>query len=1022
MQKIIKIAGLVFICALIFTSAASAQISITPNNSVNVFTDRVEFTIGYFGNVSTIQYKVLDQKNAVVLENSYARQSLMTINLPLSGYGNYTLEVYANEGDTASVPFTRIKGQAAVGGVRVVGMNNHFAQQKGILEINMDLMSKAGVSWIRDEYSWTSVEKSKGVYTFPAHLDNYVNAAKAKGMKVLLCLEYGNPMYDGGGAPYTEIGRLAYANYVKAVIEHLRGKVDAVEIWNEWSGNFGTGSIVGNSPMYYAELLKVVYPIVKQAAPEVLVVAGATHNEGTDWFKGMFEAGGYHYFDVLSYHPYNYPDDPETVSAKGSIEQNMLINSNLLKEYGGVKPIWLTEYGWPTGTNEAAVTESQQAAYMVRTYTMGMAYGIEGIFWYDFQNDGNTESDREHNFGIIRSTTANVPNSPKPSYIALAQFSSMLNGAEFVKEYRISKNTYCYRFYNATDQEDVVVLYNIHGTVDLTLSGGTAAMNVYDMYGNSIKPTSLSGEPIYLVGKNFSPSNITTSFRKAVKATLAINSLFDGIRGAYTGIAVNDGWPIRENGGFLSFDVTDSYMYGGVNQIEMSVRYLDSGNGSFKIEYDAASMRGKAETQEVELTNTGVMKTVKFIIDDARFANNLLEKDFRIVSTSEQTVIISEISVEKVVNKELSRVSAKLSDIAQFTNLTVWTSGQLNRERYEQIGDRTCWMTDIANGFDYLICDIDDSVLYDGSYAIVVNIEYFDKGVGKFRVQYGASNGNRFQNAGSTVSLRNTGTWKTARISISDAACLNNTNNGDFRIYITNEDVRFGSISVEHPQSTTAEKLIALYNPQTHEIEIAGLVNGTVSLTTDTKVGIQILRPGKTENDLIDFNTDNASLDFIYLGQINADKSGYFRQIFRQELSDGRYLVRVRMPGSQNVVTYCLNYFNSYEFSQITFTDRSLTPVNSLADLDYLQANITFLSGSANANVCIAMAVYNENNKMIAVNFSSEQTKAFVGNEIIVGVELNKNIINSNCTVKLFSLNNLNELRALCKEAATYGF
>lgn len=85
--------------------------------------------------------------------------------------------------------------------------------------------------------------------------------------------------------------------------------------------------------------------------------------------------------------------------------------------------VWVTEIGWNSTTN----LDIEQAAYLARTYLLSRRhYMSPGVFWYDFQNDGDTPDNIEHNFGLLRSDF-----SPKPSYQAAAVVASLLKNYTF---------------------------------------------------------------------------------------------------------------------------------------------------------------------------------------------------------------------------------------------------------------------------------------------------------------------------------------------------------------------------------------------------------------------------------------------------------------------------------------------------------------------------------------------------------------------------------------------------------------
>ena len=80
-----------------------------------------------------------------------------------------------------------------------VGVNTHFAQSKGIISENLNMIANAGVTHIRDIIRWADVEKQRGEYSLPDM--TYLDEANKRKLNVLLILAYGNPLYENGDKP-----------------------------------------------------------------------------------------------------------------------------------------------------------------------------------------------------------------------------------------------------------------------------------------------------------------------------------------------------------------------------------------------------------------------------------------------------------------------------------------------------------------------------------------------------------------------------------------------------------------------------------------------------------------------------------------------------------------------------------------------------------------------------------------------------------------------------------------------------
>lgn len=965
-------------------------------------------------------YRVMREEE-VCYQNTVEYEDAMTVTLPEIPVGVYTLwaEVYGQEEKIASknVEFSYVKTGKNAGLDGIFGVCTHFAQNKGDVDISSGLLENSGVEWIRDECTWGNVEKQRGVYTIPAKTDDYVNKALSKGIKTFMLLDYGNSLYDEGGAPYTPAGRKAFANYAKAVAEHFKGRITTYEIWNEWSG--GMGNPKNQSAAVYAELLKVVYPVLKSVDPNIRVIAGATHNEGTEWFREMLEAGAYDYFDGISYHPYCYPQNPDTKDYKGNIEDNYTINMNLLKKYGGEKPIWLTEFGWHTATGNGGVSEAQQAAYMARSYVSGMAYGVDKIFWYDFQDDGVNSSDREHNFGLVRCwQNTTTPYAAKPGYAALAAMTGMLSGAEFVKEYRPTPSIRVYQFYRRSDNKDVVVLYHaLSGRLELSLSGSTALMESYDMFGNPCEVNSVSEEPVYLVGNRFNPQDIAATGRGGVSAVLGISNYFDGIRGRYEGVAaspdnVRNGWLMGGNSGIdrIGFDVDDTYLYENSGAVQMEITYYDYGNDSFYIEYDARNEENFAMTLPVVMGNTATWKTAVVNIPDANFANQRSGGDFRLVLTDVKQGKGVTFSGVRLLSSLSNRIAAaRLSGFSRFDKMTIRCGDDASRLTYAEKGGRVGWLTDIDNNFRFLYCDIEDTYLY-GKYPIEIKVDYFDEGEGSFALFYNTNKETKI------IQLQDTKTWKTAVFNIADLDCRNTINNSaDFRIALwtskmgtSKDNICFGAVRVI--RSDIEADFSLGFEPKTGRIVIDGYTDNSNEIVT-----VEILNIGKTEQDLLTVNKSNVRDTIIYANMVRTDEDGYFKCEFTQEALTGQYLVRVRPVKSQKPMTKLFNYFNCYEVMEVQFTDKNGEGVDTLQDLDYVGVSFDFMSRIYSMNGWLVLGVYDENHKLMGVNQKSFGVISGERKKIDLEVDLNAKLMSDSWRAKVFLMKGSDLMKPVIK-------
>ena len=186
-----------------------------------------------------------------------------------------------------------------------VGFNMHVAGT----DQDWDAIKAAGATFVRKDFAWTAIEKTKGVYDFSGY-DLAVKAMEARGIRGLFILDYGNPLY--GQPQKTDAGREAYAKWAAAAAAHFKGHHITWEIWNEPNVGFW-----GKSPMNSAEfaeqyvaLVKATVPAMRAADPQCIILAGSVSCLWKDSFRwidaafkdGLLETG----INALSVHPYGF--------------------------------------------------------------------------------------------------------------------------------------------------------------------------------------------------------------------------------------------------------------------------------------------------------------------------------------------------------------------------------------------------------------------------------------------------------------------------------------------------------------------------------------------------------------------------------------------------------------------------------------------------------------------------------------------------------------------------------------------
>ena len=451
--------------------------------------EEVAIPVSYSG--AGINYRVKNYSGDVILQGLQADRHL---ELGLFGPGYYTLELSAGS-DVLTTNFA-VMTPIVANTAWPFGAQTHFAQSHN--PALLPAFKAAGIAHIRDEQYWSWLEQQQGVFEFPQHYEDYMNAAQTNGIQPLMVLTWSNPFYDYDEGeftfPYSDGGRAGFVRYTREVLNRWGNQIKDVELWNEPNGFFFGGPANSDRPFYYTELLKQVYSAVKQLRPDVKVAAGVTFPIAHGFFQRLFENGALSYMDVASIHPYGVIDTlPLEV---GELR-------DLMSKAGQVKPVWVTEYSYgPIDDSDAE--QAKAATELAQQAAMMLSIGIERMYYYLAQDDDNFPVR-----GLLG--RQNDPRGwfrPHPSYAAYATLIRQLGGATFQGRMPTSLSVYAMRFQKGGEQ--VISLWSqFPATVALEGSGSVKAVSVVGTP-ITINPAAITigPSPIYLSGNVTSISEL----------------------------------------------------------------------------------------------------------------------------------------------------------------------------------------------------------------------------------------------------------------------------------------------------------------------------------------------------------------------------------------------------------------------------------------------------------------------------------------------------------------------------------
>jgi hypothetical protein len=255
------------------------------------------------------------------------------------------------------------------------------------IQASLAMVREMGAPWIVEYFPWAYIEPKPGETTWE-HSDEVVAHASNQGLKVVARLgmvpSWARPDPRDIETTFTYLDPGAYADFARfvgAFVGRYSGEVDHIIIWNEPNLSFEWGYRPVD-PAAYVDLLRTVTPAVRQAAPDVVVLAGALaptlepagSSVGLNdllYLRAMYEAGAAPYFDALAAHAYGLAFSPETPPSEDVINfRRVELLRGIMDGYGDVdKEIYVTEAGWNDHPRWAwAVLPGQRVQYTLGAY------------------------------------------------------------------------------------------------------------------------------------------------------------------------------------------------------------------------------------------------------------------------------------------------------------------------------------------------------------------------------------------------------------------------------------------------------------------------------------------------------------------------------------------------------------------------------------------------------------------------------------------------------------------------------
>jgi len=398
------------------------------------------------------------------------------------------------------------------------GMNHAFSW-----EFLLRLSHDAGIRWWRDwSVKWDTIQPEPGGFDFRIPDAQIERVLDAQGQTLVLLpfpsaawatkpdMEKVNAMAKGDS--YLQ-RRLVVANkperledfaaYVRATVDHYRGRIGVFEILNEpLYTDYAVPAAFGCTTADYIALLRTAWEAAKAVDPSCTIIGGVAAPPDSKWVNEFIDQGGLQWCDAMNLHLYPHRGSPDSYEEafRGCWER--------VKSKGPQRPIWVTEIGI-YGDDDPAYTpftvgdnsmnsalrpsELRTAGDLVKFAAILCADGVRKIFYHA----GTCDALNQDNAGNI---FFEFGGAPRKQYAAQAALSRLLGpDVEFVRKWTQPEAVQAFEF-RSRGRTVVVVWSGKAASPTVKVPAGFHAM---DLMGNPLPDSEITpGEtPAYLVAE-----------------------------------------------------------------------------------------------------------------------------------------------------------------------------------------------------------------------------------------------------------------------------------------------------------------------------------------------------------------------------------------------------------------------------------------------------------------------------------------------------------------------------------------
>ena len=401
----------------------------------------------------------------------------------------------------------------------------------------LQLAHLAGISCWRDwSAKWHVVEPQKGRFDF-ADPDVQIQRVLDQGGQPLILLPFPSstwstsyqpgPDKDAGRTDYPARRKpIAYApkdlidfgHYAAAVVNRYKDRVHAFQVLNEpIYTDYALPRNYGYGLDDYLRLTETAHRAIKAADPTCTVVGGIGTGPGADLSHEFVKRGGLRFVDVFDLHIY------APAAPADSQEEVFADLEKLMREHGGPRPIWITEYGCyadddpacvPQAVGDAAMnrcrwrSERAAAEHIVKFTAVTFAHGVRKIYFHAGTCGQINSPDAGGIFFEYGGT-------PRKMYAAAAALTRLLGTPDECMGVIAGQDAQAYLF--RVGSRCVAIVWAKDGH-EKTITWPSDCHS-FDVMGNSIESTvPMTSSPIYVVAQSGQAQSIRDALGRAQRS------------------------------------------------------------------------------------------------------------------------------------------------------------------------------------------------------------------------------------------------------------------------------------------------------------------------------------------------------------------------------------------------------------------------------------------------------------------------------------------------------------------------